>query len=219
MGHALCEAHLVWAKEIASVLESIVSLDTLLFIFFNQTIANAVFDFIFPIATNGLFWIAPAVLAALLFIRSQKKKAIIVLCLALLTVGVSDPVCNRIIKPAVHRLRPCNPQVHIDQARLLLGRKTSDSFPSSHAMNIFAQAVLFSFFYRKRAVWFFLFAAFIGFSRIYVGVHYPFDVLAGAVFGSCVGGMVYAGYFIVWSRTTKRLRPAVLDKEKNRRGE
>jgi undecaprenyl-diphosphatase len=176
------------------VLETIVRLDTLLFLFFNRTIANPVFDSIFPVITNGYFWIAPAILAALVFIWLQKKKAVIVVCLALLTVGISDPVCNRVIKPAVHRLRPCNPQAHINNARLLLGRKTSDSFPSSHAMNMFAQAMLFSFFYRKRAGWFFLFAAIIGFSRIYAGVHYPFDVLGGAVLGCCVGGMVYGGY-------------------------
>jgi undecaprenyl-diphosphatase len=82
----------------------------------------------------------------------------------------------------------------IPDGRFLIGRKTSNSFPSSHAMNMFAQATLFSLLYRRRAAWFFLFAAIIGFSRIYVGVHYPFDVLGGALFGMCIGGLVYWVY-------------------------
>jgi undecaprenyl-diphosphatase len=184
------------------VLESLLRLDTFLFIFFNHSIANPVFDFIFPIITYSMFWIVPGSIAALLFIWFQKKKALIVLCLSLLTVGVSDPVCNRLIKPAVHRLRPCNPQVQIEKGRFLIGRKTSLSFPSSHAMNMFAQAALFVLFFRKRAVWFFLFASIIGFSRIYVGVHYPFDVLGGAIFGVCIGAGVYF-LFQLFSRRRK----------------
>ncbi len=172
----------------------IVRSDTSLFLFLNNTIANQAFDSLFPLITNGLFWIVPGIIAALAFIKFQKMKAVIVIVLSLITVGISDPVCNRLMKPAVHRLRPCNPQVHIENGRFLLGRKTSYSFPSSHAMNMFAQAALFSLFYRKKTVWFFLFAAFIGFSRIYVGVHYPLDVIGGAVFGAVIGSIVYGGY-------------------------
>lgn len=57
-------------------------------------------------------------------------------------------------------------------------------------MNLFAQALLFSYHYRKQTVWFFLFASLIGFSRVYVGVHYPFDVVAGAIFGVISGGVI-----------------------------
>jgi undecaprenyl-diphosphatase len=171
----------------------------MLFLFLNRSIANPIFDAVFPVITNGLFWIIPGVIAAAIFIKLEKKKALIAVFLSLATVGISDPVCNRLIKPTVHRLRPCNPQVHIENGRFLLGRKTSDSFPSSHAMNIFGQAALFGFFYRKKTVWFLLFASIIGFSRIYVGVHYPFDVLCGALFGVCVGAFVY-GCFVFFKK-------------------
>jgi undecaprenyl-diphosphatase len=186
--------------------DMIIRLDTILFLFFNHTIANPVFDLVFPVITNGLFWIAPGVIAAVFFIISQKKKSIIILCLSCITIGVSDPVCNRIIKPAFQRLRPCNPQVHIENGRFLLGRKTSASFPSSHAMNMFAQATLFSFFFRKKSAWFFLFAAIIGFSRIYVGAHYPFDVLGGAIFGVCIGALVFGGYRVICLQIEHRRR-------------
>jgi undecaprenyl-diphosphatase len=196
------------------VLEFLVHLDTALFIFINHAIANPVFDFIFPAITNGLFWIVPGIAAAVFYFKWEKRKALIVLCLSLVTVGISDPICNRLIKPAVHRHRPCNPQVTIDKGRFLLGRKTSDSFPSSHAMNIFAQAALFSFFYRKRALWFFLFAGIIGFSRVYVGVHYPFDVLGGAVGGILAGSLVYCGYFAMKSQIARRSRSAAFQSSK-----
>ena len=176
------------------MLELIVRLDTALFLFLNHAISNPAFDHIFPLITNGAFWIIPGIVAAVIFIAFEKKKALVVIGLALITVSVSDPVCNRIIKPAVHRLRPCDPSVHIENGRFLLGRKTSLSFPSSHAMNMFAQAMLFSLFYRRKALWFFSFAAVIGFSRIYTGVHYPFDVLGGAVFGTILGAAAYGGY-------------------------
>jgi undecaprenyl-diphosphatase len=188
------------------VLDAIVSLDTFVFIFLNHTIANPVFDIIFPVITNGLFWIVPGIATAIFFIKLEKKKAAVILCLSLVTVGISDPVCNRIIKPAVHRLRPCNPQVHIENGRFLLGRKTSASFPSSHAMNIFAQAMFFSLFYRRKRAWFFTFAAIISFTRIYVGVHYPLDVLAGAVFGICAGALVYGGYRVICLQIEHRRR-------------
>jgi undecaprenyl-diphosphatase len=178
------------------MLQWLQSLDTHIFLFFNATLANPVFDVLFPVITNPMYWILPACIAAFLFIRIERSKALIIIGLALLTVGISDPVCNRVIKPAVHRLRPCNPHVYIEHARYLSGRKTSQSFPSSHAMNMFAQAMLFSLFYRKRALWFFAFACIIGFSRIYVGVHYPFDVVGGAIGGIIVGGLVYYLYAI-----------------------
>jgi undecaprenyl-diphosphatase len=190
------------------VIDVIVRIDTLLFIFFNHSLANPVFDVIFPVLTNGKFWIAPGIIAAAVFIFRERKKAVAILCLSLITVGISDPVCNRLIKPAVHRLRPCNPQVHIETGRFLLGQKTSDSFPSSHAMNMFAQAALFSFFYRKRAFCFFLFAAVIGFSRIYVGVHYPFDVLGGAVFGTGSGMLVVSMYYYFKTNAIRRRNPS-----------
>lgn len=171
-------------------------IDTLVFLFLNHTIANPVFDAIFPVLTNGAFWVVPGIAAALVFLYFQRKKGALVLLLMVVTVSVSDPVCNRIIKPLVPRMRPCNERVHLDGGRFLIGRKDSRSFPSSHAMNMFAQAMLLTLLYRRKWIGFtaFLFAAFIGFSRIYVGVHYPFDVLAGAGFGMIVGGLVYFAY-------------------------
>jgi undecaprenyl-diphosphatase len=175
------------------MLEHLKILDTHLFLFFNHTLSNPVFDAVFVTITNGRFWIIPGIIGAGLFIFFKRKTAFLVIALSLITVGVSDPVCNRIIKPHFHRLRPCNEKVDIPGGNFLLGRKTSASFPSSHAMNMFAQAMLFALLYRKKkvAITAFVFAAIISFSRIYVGAHYPLDVFCGALFGVVCGWLVY----------------------------
>jgi undecaprenyl-diphosphatase len=193
------------------MLETFSGLDKNIFLFINSALSNGFSDNFFTLITNGRFWILPGIAAALIFIWRQKKKALIIIGLALITVSISDPVCNRIIKPAVHRLRPCNPHVNIEGGRFLLGQKTSLSFPSSHAMNIFAQAMLFSLFYRKKTVWFFLFASIIGYSRIYTGAHYPFDVLGGAVFGICIGAIVFYSYVFILNKIRNRFQTGIPD--------
>ena len=70
------------------------------------------------------------------------------------------------------------PDVH-----LLVNTKISPSMPSAHAANFFAVAAFFGYFFRRYSVWFFIIAFMVGLSRVSIGVHYPFDVLAGAVLG------------------------------------
>jgi undecaprenyl-diphosphatase len=176
------------------MLDTLLAWDKSLFLLINHVLTSGVLDAFFTVITNGKFWILPGILAALVYLKVEKKRALIVLLLAAATVALSDPVCARIIKPFFHRLRPCNPSDLVEGGRFLLGYKSSFSFPSSHAMNMFGQAALFSFFYPRRGPWFFLFAACIGFSRIYVGVHYPLDVLGGAVLGVACGALVYGAY-------------------------
>jgi undecaprenyl-diphosphatase len=91
----------------------------------------------------------------------------------------------------VGRLRPCN-ALDAEHCRLLVGASSAKSFPSAHAANSFAMATVASWGYRKLAPLFFLVAAIVAYSRIYVGLHYPLDALGGAALG------ILLGRFSIW---------------------
>lgn len=179
--------------DIVDILQKI---DTNLFILLNSIFSCTFLNYFFVAITDARFWIAPAVVAAVLYIKQDQKKALIVLILSIIAVAISDPVSSQIFKPLVHRPRPCHPDFFVNGAHMLFGFKSSLSFPSSHSTNVFALALIFTMFYPSRWIWFFLFAALIGFSRIYVGVHYPGDVLGGAILGTLIAGIVYIGYLM-----------------------
>lgn len=104
--------------------------------------------------------------------------------LALLAVALSDLVSSQVLKPVFDRLRPC---FALPESTLLLARQArSGSFPSSHAANSFAAAV--ALFGASRALGWagLLLAGLISYSRVYLGVHYPSDSLAGALIGSSI---------------------------------
>ena len=84
------------------------------------------------------------------------------------------------MKGSFERLRPCNA---LDQVQLLVGCSSSFSLPSSHAANFGAAAFHLSWFYPRFAPLLIVLALLVGYSRVYVGVHYPFDVLLGLAVG------------------------------------
>lgn len=167
----------------------LIALDRAAFHFFNQDIVNGLFDRLFPVITNGRFWIAPAILGGLFYWRSQKTRVLLILLLAIALVGVTDLLTERLIKPFFHRLRPCDPRAGLDSVRCLIGIRRSWSFPSSHAVNSFALVSFFALLYPRR--WVILIglgiAGLVSFSRVYVGVHYPADIAFGALLGSALG--------------------------------
>lgn len=179
----------------------LVNLDTRLFQFLNVDLANTVFDTVMPVVTND--WVLRAVFLAivvlLLFFGGRRGRIVALLCVA--TVALSDQTSSHLIKPLIERTRPCHvvPDVH-----LLVACSKGLSFPSSHAANSFAVAVLVSLVYR-RSIWAVLTAAaLISYSRIAVGVHYPLDVLAGAVVGAACAGAVYALFSFAMGRLGKQ---------------
>lgn len=181
-----------------SIVETLVSLDRSLFLFLNTAVANPLFDVVFKNGTEARFWIIPGIVAAVLFIVKKRKEAAVVAVCMMVTVAITDPVTAKVLKPFFGRLRPCHPEYFVVGAHFLSGMRHTYSFPSVHAANIWGQAMLLTLFYPGWKWVYILFAFFIGYSRIYVGVHYPADVFAGAVFGTAVGGVV----FVSWSRVS-----------------
>ncbi len=176
------------------ILMSIQSFDTALFHFINQGLANQFFDAIMPfITTRGSLLFAPYAAYLLLKASSEDRKKLVPVVFiaffsAIAAVLLGDWLGSE-IKKLIARVRPCNA---LEGVHLLVGCTKSNSMPSNHAVNSFAAAVvLFCFtrdFIKGPVRWYPLaLAAVIAFSRPYVGVHYPSDVLVGALVGSSVG--------------------------------
>ncbi len=135
------------------------------------------------------------ILTALLFYRCGWRRALVYLVGVALTITLTDQICASLIRPEIARLRPCdvdNPlsaMVHTVNGYA----PQSYSFPSCHAANTFALAMLLSLACRNRGItWFmFLWAALVSYSRLYLGVHHPADILAGAIIGMTIAVGVY----------------------------
>jgi len=181
-------------------------IDTELFLTINTSFSHRVLDQLFLIATEPIYYILPVVLAVLFFLKSNLKRTLVVVALSVTTLALTDTLCDELLKPFFYRPRPCHPDLMFQGARCIAGVKTSLSFPSAHAMNIFAQATLFAFLFPARSVFFFLFALMIGISRIYLGFHYPLDVVGGALIGSGIA----VGVYCVYRFARKRYVPAVV---------
>lgn len=160
--------------------------DILLFKFLNSDIANPAFDVIMPFVTLLKHWIPVYILFILFMLTKQGKRGRFVIILLLLTVAVNNHISSEILKDYFGRIRPCHV---LEDVRLLVTCRGGKSFPSSHASNNFAMAIVMIYYYRKYWWIFLTIALTMGFSRIYVGVHYPIDVFAGSILGIFIGSV------------------------------
>ena len=141
------------------------------------------------------WWFAAIVLGGCVWYlwRGPRRPRMWLLC-AVIAVGISDPLARRVIKELFPRERPCQGvSLLTSSARLVPGEECpgSPSFPSNHASNMAALAVVCWWFTRRRIRWlWFLLPFIIGYSRIYLGYHYPTDVMGGWVIGASVGAAV-----------------------------
>ena len=155
-----------------------------------QTIHNPVLDTLMCAITRlgdaGIFWI---LLCMVLLILPKTRRSGVILMAALL---VDLVICNGILKPLVHRIRPFDVRTGIE---LLVKRPTDFSFPSGHTAASFA-SVMALYLAGEKKIWISSLglAVLIAFSRLYLYVHYPTDVLGGVVAGLAAGAL---GYWLV----------------------
>ncbi len=168
--------------------QEILQLDKLLFYFLNRGIANPVFDIVMPFVTKDFNLRVFLVLVWFGLLIWGGKTGRIVAILLIPAIAISDQLSSHIIKPLVGRIRPCH---ELENVRLLVSCGSGLSFPSSHAVNSFTVATLLSKFYKRYLVYLFSLAFLIAFSRVYVGVHYPGDIVAGMLIGFVVGLLVF----------------------------
>jgi undecaprenyl-diphosphatase len=187
------------------MMEFLYSVDTAIFRFCNHSLSNPLFDAIMPPITN---WnqspLGIAIFAAIwlfIFIKGGKRGRTAALLLIPL-IYLSDQLSSTVIKSLIARPRPCHLAGGvpiISDIHLLVPCGSGYSFPSSHAANNFAFAALMTIYFRKFWYVFFTYAVLMGFSRISVGVHYPSDVLGGALIGVILSFLVY-GIWYYFSR-------------------
>lgn len=177
-----------------TLLQMLLHWDAAAFQSINGSLSNPLFDAVLPFFREKWFW-APLYLflVAFLWLNLGKKGWLIVLGLVA-AVGLADFTSSTLIKKNVQRLRPCNEPAMMDKVTLRASCGSGYSFTSSHAANHFAAAVFLIGVFGRLGRWVrpaaLGWAAAIAFSQVYVGVHYPGDVLCGALLGAAIGWWV-----------------------------
>ena len=175
-----------------SLIELFKTIDFELLIILNQKISNSLFDLIMPIITNEDYWVIPILCLIIYLLFFGQKKGKIVLFLLIISLGINDYICASIIKPTIARLRPSHE--FLEYINLLVPKGGKWSMPSNHASNMFVLATIISSFYSKTKAAIFLIAILVSFSRVYVGVHYPLDVIVGASIGTTIATIVISSW-------------------------
>ncbi len=172
--------------------ESVKHLDRLAFDKLNGQWHNAFLDSVIPFVREPTVWVPFYIFLALFVLFNYRSKGWIWIAFLIVTAMISDYTSSSIIKDIFPRLRPCRDPEIVHQVRFLVSYcPMSSSFVSSHAVNHFAVST-FIFVTFKNAIspkWAFIFiwALLICYAQVYVGVHFPLDVMAGGVVGTVIG--------------------------------
>lgn len=161
-------------------MEWLFSLDHDLFVFINQKLACGFTDKVMPVVTNGSNWVIPVVIALLFMLWKGGRRGWGIVGGAVIVIALCDQSSAHWIKPWVGRIRPCHV---VENVNLLMNCTDSFSFPSAHAANTFGAATWFSYGFPKLKWVLFPLAFLVSISRVFVGVHYPLDITAGAMLG------------------------------------
>lgn len=185
-------------------MDALAAADAAAFRFINLGLQNRVFDFVMPaLSTSPLLGPVAAIILIALLVKGGTRGRLCVFFI-LLALVVGDTVICRLLKESIGRPRPFEVMA---EARVLIGKGGSASMPSSHMANWVAVACAASIFYRRSLKYLLAIAIAVGVSRIYNGVHYPSDVLAGALVAVAYTFGLARGIDALWKKTGPRLFP------------
>jgi undecaprenyl-diphosphatase len=184
---------------------ALVHFDEKLFVLLNQRWTSPVLDRVMPFITDFDHWRIPVIAIVFLVLLRSRRETRIAILFAILAVVAADQISSSLVKPLFDRPRP---EHTMPGARVLVDAHDS-SFPSSHAANTFAAGTfLAARFPRLRAI--LIVPAIVSYSRVYVGVHYPWDVVAGGALGAGVGAAFLALERVLrgrWLPRSKKVKP------------
>ena len=182
-----------------SIFEIITEIDISVLEWIRENLYCGFLDAVMPVITflgnGGWFWIAMAVV--MLFFKRTRKTALMMG--AALVLGLL--ICNLWLKPTVARIRPYEV---VEGIRLLIEKQSDFSFPSGHTTASFEAATVLMLRDKRFGIPAMVLAAIIAFSRMYLYVHYPTDILGGVIVGVVCALL---GYFIVdkiWKKVTNK---------------
>lgn len=181
------------------------SLEVRVFRALNGGAANPVLDEVMPLVTDFRRNRYVLILVWALLVLFGRRKGRWAALMMIPLIAASDQLAASVIKPIVERMRPCEVLggVHLwngaegwitTPAEVARSYKPSWSFPSNHATNITAGMLFLGLVYRRALPALLAVAALVSWSRIYVGVHWPLDVLAGMAIGAALGWLAYLVY-------------------------
>lgn len=184
------------------------SLDVAVFRWIDRDWSNPALDSFFSFITDihHFYWVLiPFFLYWLTLGKGKGRWLVLSLVVA---VTLSDQLSAHVLKLWVERVRPCNA---LDAVLTPAGKSMAYSFPSSHAANMGSSMLLLSLTFRRWIPLFVVIALLVGLSRIYLGLHYPSDVLGGYAVGLLVG-------YVVWATIERlKMRFKDLDAQKNKK--
>lgn len=149
--------------------------------------------------TSKNSWIPVYMFLAIAIVKRDGWRALVFMGIAAaLAVLMADQLSATLVKPLVGRMRPCQDPLMMAALHLPKGCSSGFSFVSSHAANFGALAMLFSGYGRSKSRFWIIIpwfcALIVSYTRVYLGVHYPSDVLGGMLLGAICGGISYWGY-------------------------
>jgi undecaprenyl-diphosphatase len=155
-------------------------------------------DQVMVFASGKLTWVVFYLFLLFLIIKKYKYKAVLAVLFIAIAITLSDQASVRLFKNVFLRLRPCHQPDVMENLRMIIGCGGRYGFVSSHAANSFALVAFIILLLQKRwvSMMMIIWGTLIIYSRVYLGVHYPSDVIAGSMVGIIAGGIAFGLFFI-----------------------